>query len=43
MIDLHPGLCAATLLGMLTLVMLASALVARKTVRRPVVEALAHV
>ena len=42
-IDLHPSLCAATLLGMLALVMLASALVARKTVRRPVVEALAHV
>lgn len=42
-IDLHADLCAATLLGMLALVMLASALVARKTVRRPVVEALAHV
>ena len=42
-IDLNAALCAATLLGMLTLVTLASALVARKTVRRPVVAALAHV
>jgi putative ABC transport system permease protein len=42
-IDLHADLCAATLLGMLALVMLASALVARRTVRRPVVDALAHV
>lgn len=42
-IDLNAALCAATLLGMLALVTLASALVARKTVRRPVVAALAHV
>jgi putative ABC transport system permease protein len=42
-IDLNAALCAATLLGMLALVTLASALVARKTVRRPVVVALAHV
>lgn len=42
-IDLNAAVCAATLLGMLALVTLASALVARKTVRRPVVAALAHV
>ena len=42
-IDLNAAVCAATLLGMLALVTLASALVARKTVRRPVVVALAHV
>ncbi|WIV96806.1 MULTISPECIES: ABC transporter permease [Roseateles] len=41
-IAIDPGVYAATLLAMLLLVMLASALVARKTVHQPVVQALAH-
>nr|WP_316640773.1 FtsX-like permease family protein [uncultured Roseateles sp.] len=41
-VAIDPAVYAATLLAMLLLVMLASALVARKTVHKPVVEALAH-
>jgi len=41
-IAIDPTVYAATLLAMLLLVMLASALVARKTVHKPVVDALAH-
>jgi len=41
-IAIDPSVYAATLLAMLLLVMLASALVARKTVHQPVVQALAH-
>jgi len=42
-INIDPTLYGATLIAMVTLAMLASALVARKTVHRPVVDALAHV
>lgn len=42
-IAIDPALYAATLLAMLTLATLASALVARSTVHRPIVDALAHV
>ncbi|MEO8296729.1 MAG: FtsX-like permease family protein [Burkholderiales bacterium] len=41
-IAMDPGLYAGTLLGMLLLSMLAAALVARSTVRKPIVDALAH-
>jgi len=41
-IAIDPTVYAATLLAMLLLVMLASALVARKTVHKPIVDALAH-
>jgi putative ABC transport system permease protein len=42
-IVMDPMLYAATLAAMVALAMLASGWVARRTVRRPVVEALAHV
>jgi putative ABC transport system permease protein len=42
-VAMDPTLYAGTLLAMLALATLASALVARKTVHKPVVEALAHV
>ena len=42
-IAFDPTLYAATIAAMLVLATLASALVARRTVRRPIVAALAHV
>jgi putative ABC transport system permease protein len=42
-ITLDPSMVSATLVAMVLLAMAASAWVARKTVHRPIVEALAHV